>query len=668
MKNKKTVLIVDDIELNRVFLHDMLEDEYEVMEATNGLEAIELLEHSHFEIAVVLLDAAMPEMDGFEVLEFMNKTHWIDTVPVIMISADTSSENISKGYNLGVIDYIGRPYNAEIVMHRVKNTIILYAKQQMLQTIVTEQVREAEDNNSLMVDILSTIVEFRNGESGVHVQRIRIITEILLEALSERYPQYNFTALEIAEISNAAALHDVGKITIPDEILNKPARLTPEEFEIMKGHSEKGARILENIHVGKQGRMLKYATNICRWHHERWDGKGYPDGLVGDEIPICAQVVSIADVYDALVSKRVYKPAHTQERAVQMILDGECGAFNHDLLECFLHVSEVLEDRIRSYEGSPVLLFNAEKITNEIITSKGSFFSSRTVALLEQERIKNQFFASLSNEIQFEYELLTDTVYFSDKASRELNIPLKITNAAEWLKTGVLLDGSDCQKIIQMIHKATVDNPIIQTKCMITMLHGMRKWFEITMRVLWLEEIVPIQYGCIGKMVDIREPNVTEEVLQNLAERDPLTQLYNHAAAKKNIKAKLSGSGISALLFFDIDSFRTINDTCGHLMGDCVLKQFAETICGNIRATDIAARVGGDEFLVFASEFSDGDKLNEWANRLWSALQLPYSQGQLAVSMGIAITSDGDTDYDILLSQANQSLSECKRYVTAKIK
>lgn len=662
MKKKKTILIVDDVELNRAFLHDMLEEEYDILEAVNGVEAIELLEHSQSEIAVVLLDAVMPEMDGFEVLEFMNKTHWIDTIPVIMISAETSTDFISKGYNLGVIDYIGRPYNAEIVMHRVKNTIILYAKQRMLQTIVTEQIREMEDNNSLMVDILSTIVEFRNGESGVHVQRIRIITEILLEALTKRYPQYPFTALEIAEISNAAALHDVGKITIPDEILNKPGKLTVEEFEIIKTHSEKGAQILEKIQVGKQGRMLGYATNICRWHHERWDGKGYPDGLVGDEIPICAQVVAIADVYDALVSKRVYKPALTQQQAVQMILNGECGAFNNDLLECFLQVSTTLEDRIHSYEGNPVLLFDAEKISSEIITSKGSLFSSRTVALLEQERIKNQFFASLSNEIQFEYEMLTDTLYFSDKGSTELNIPLKITNAVEWLTTGSLIDEMSCREIFEKVDSATVDNPIVQTSCVVQEQTGSPKWYEITMRILWSEELSPIQYGCIGKLEDINEQKVTEVLLKNLAECDTLTQLYNHAAAKKKIKERLKRSGISALLFFDIDNFKTINDTCGHLMGDSVLKQFAESILSNIRASDIAARVGGDEFLVFAGEFSDGKQLNEWVNRLWRTLQSPDSGRPFTftVSMGIAITADEAIDYDTLLSQADQSLYHCK--------
>lgn len=389
MKQKKTALIVDDVELNRAFLRDMLDDDYEVLEAANGLEAIELLQCYELEIAVVLLDAVMPEMDGFEVLEYMNKTHWIENIPVIMISADTSPEFISKGYQLGAMDYISRPYSADIVMHRVKNTILLYAKQILLESIVTEQIRETQDNNSLMVDILSTIVEFRNGESGIHVQRIRIITEILLEALTKQFPEYNLTVSEIVEISNAAALHDVGKISIPDEILNKPGKLTATEFEIIKTHSEKGSQMLENIHAGKQRHMLKYAVDICRWHHERWDGKGYPDGLAGTDIPICAQVVAMADVYDALVSKRVYKPAYSKEQSIQMILNGECGTFNPDLLACLLHESAVIEEKIQKYEENQHQLIDVGRISREMIENKDTAFSSRTVALLEQERIKN---------------------------------------------------------------------------------------------------------------------------------------------------------------------------------------------------------------------------------------------------------------------------------------
>ena len=346
MSNKPIVLVVDDVELNRAFLYDMLESDYTVLEAENGKVAIELMQQHQLQIDVIMLDVVMPVMDGFEVLAYMNKKGWIENIPVIMISAETSADNINNGYELGVVDYISRPFDSNIIKHRLKNTIMLYAKQRALQQIVKEQIREKEKNNTLMVDILSSIVEFRNGESGMHVLRIRIITEILLEALVERYPNYCLSSSEIAMISNAAALHDIGKVAIDEKILNKPGRLTPEEYEQVKKHAELGAEMLKQMRIAQEESLVQYAHDICCWHHERWDGKGYPDGLVGNAIPISAQVVSLADVYDALVSERVYKPAYSHGQAMQMIINGECGSFNPELIDCLISVGNSLNRRI----------------------------------------------------------------------------------------------------------------------------------------------------------------------------------------------------------------------------------------------------------------------------------------------------------------------------------
>ena len=255
-------------------------------------------------------------------------------------------EYIEKGYEYGVVDYISRPFDSNIVLQRVKNTIILYSKQKELEGLVKEQMLEKESNNALMINILSTIVEFRNGESGLHVIRIRIITEILLEALRKRYPEYAIDESHIALISNAAALHDIGKIEIPEEILNKPGKLTVEEFEIMKTHSARGEQMLNELRFGSDEELVRYARQICRWHHERYDGRGYPDGLKGEEIPVSAQVVALADVYDALVSRRVYKKSYSHEEAMKMILGGECGAFNPVLLQCLTEAQDKIKESI----------------------------------------------------------------------------------------------------------------------------------------------------------------------------------------------------------------------------------------------------------------------------------------------------------------------------------
>ena len=301
MSDKEKILIADDSAMNRAILTEMLGDGYEILEAENGRQAVAILQ-SATDIDLLLLDIMMPEMDGFEVLAMMNKYHWIDEVPVIMISAENASSYVERAYDLGATDYISRPFDMAVVRRRVINTLMLYAKQKRLVRLVAEQVYEKEKSNSTMINILSHIVEFRNGESGMHVLHIQTATDILLHTLVQKTDKYHLTAADISLISTASALHDIGKINIPESILNKPGRLTKEEFEVMKTHTTIGSEILEKLPFQQESDLVKTAYAICRWHHERWDGRGYPDGLKGEQIPIAAQVVSMADVYDALTS------------------------------------------------------------------------------------------------------------------------------------------------------------------------------------------------------------------------------------------------------------------------------------------------------------------------------------------------------------------------------
>ena len=340
---RQQILIVDDSEMNRAILTEILKKDYRILEAENGEECIRILEQYGTDISLVLLDLVMLKMDGFEVLSVMNRRQWIEDIPVIMISSEDSSQFIQKAYEYGASDYIARPFDARVVYQRVFNTIKLYAKQRRLLNLVTAQVYEKERSNRIMLAILSQIVEFRNGESGLHVIHINIVTELLLEHLMSRSNRYYMSWAEQQLVVTASALHDIGKIGIDEKILNKPGSLTKEEFEIMKTHTLIGASMLERMKVYQDEAMVQIAHDICRWHHERYDGKGYPDGLRGDEIPISAQVVALADVYDALTSERVYKKAYTHEEAIQMILNGECGAFNPVLLQCL----EEVQDRIK---------------------------------------------------------------------------------------------------------------------------------------------------------------------------------------------------------------------------------------------------------------------------------------------------------------------------------
>lgn len=372
---KYRILVVDDSEMNREILSEILNEEYDIIEADSGDTCIDMLRKYETGISLVLLDIVMPGMDGFGVLNYMNRHHYLEDIPVIMISSEDSTETVRRAYEMGVSDYINRPFDAGVVHRRVYNTIKLYAKQRRLIALITNQVYEKEKNNRMMVGILSQIVEFRNGESGSHVLNINIFTGMLLESLVQHTDKYDLSWSERLLITTASALHDIGKIGIDDKILNKPGKLTDEEFKIMQNHTIIGASILENMGSYQDEELMKVAYQICRWHHERYDGKGYPDGLKGDEIPISAQVVSLADVYDALVSERVYKKAYSHEKAIEMIVNGECGSFNPILLECLLDIQEQIKRKVKNItpEDNPLKKREKKEELKEFENTKEDF-------------------------------------------------------------------------------------------------------------------------------------------------------------------------------------------------------------------------------------------------------------------------------------------------------
>lgn len=334
MGNDKTILIVDDIEVNRVVLAEVFKDEYEIVQADGGKRAIEII-NSNKEISAVLLDMLMPEVNGLDVLRAMNENGAIENIPVFLITAADSDDMLMEAYNMGAIDVIRKPFLTQFLRCRIGNVIELFRHRNKLEEIVEEQVERLSSMNQAMVETLATVIEFRDCETGEHVKNISGLTKILMTQVSKMFPEYALPGEEIEKIANSAILHDVGKISTPDQILNKPGRLTDEEFEIMKQHTVRGCEILKNIpHILDKG-LYHYSYDICRHHHERWDGRGYTDHLSGDDISIWAQVVSVVDVYDALTSERVYKKAFSHEKAVDMIVNGECGTFNPKVLEAF---------------------------------------------------------------------------------------------------------------------------------------------------------------------------------------------------------------------------------------------------------------------------------------------------------------------------------------------
>ena len=355
MRNK--VLIVDDVEMNRELLAEMLKDEYEILMTENGREALEILDKQNEEIAAMLLDLVMPEMDGFQALEAVKSKPWSSHIAIVIISSDSTNKTEKRCFDLGVSEFIHRPFDDRLVRRRVNNVVSLYQYQEGLEQKIEQQTETLKKQYRLLqmqaeklkqskenvIDILGTVVEYRNLESGEHIKRVKGYTRILAEQMMKEYPEYGLTPAKVEIIVSASALHDIGKIAIPDSILLKPGRLTKDEFEYMKSHTTRGCEILSNIENTWDQEYGKVSYEICRYHHERYDGKGYPDGLRGDDIPISAQIVSIADVYDALVNERVYKSAFSKEQAFQMIVTGECGVFSPKLLECFWNVRKDFE-------------------------------------------------------------------------------------------------------------------------------------------------------------------------------------------------------------------------------------------------------------------------------------------------------------------------------------
>lgn len=518
---KQKILIADDSEMNRELLAAILEEEYDIIQVNDGVQAVDCLQRQAEEISLLLLDIVMPHMDGFEVLSYMNKEHWIDAIPVVIISSENSPIYIKRGYDLGATDFIGKPFDANMVLRRSANAILLGAKQRRMTSIVSNQIYEREKSSKLMINILSHIVEFRNGESGLHVLHIQTITEMLLRQLVQKENnRYALSKEQIRMITTASALHDIGKISIPDEILNKPGRLTAEEFAVIKGHSMAGANMLSELPLDqKEEPLVKTAYEICRWHHERYDGGGYPDGLKGEEIPVSAQVVALADVYDALTSERCYKDAYSHEKAIEMILAGQCGAFNPLMLECLLDISSSLKKKM-GYKSKE----RYEQTDLSDIASRFHDFemdsSEKIVQQLEFERMRYNFLAEGSRNIVFTYTISPPLLTFNQAGCKRSGITEPSFSP---LQSGVLKDlveEQSLKRLIRKITQATRETPDVTSNLLLT--DGKNPChYRCKCRVIWTDGAEKGYTGVVGKLTDITDDymvmeNVREEGLKVL--------------------------------------------------------------------------------------------------------------------------------------------------------
>ena len=498
MEPKQKILIVDDSEINRAMLKEILGEGYEYLEAENGLRAIEILRR-RTDIALVLLDLIMPEMNGFDVLRVMQCYAWQEEIPVIVISAAEDTRSVERAYDMGVADYIRRPFERVMVLRRVKNALMLYAKQKRLTRLVTDQVYEKEHNSVLMINILSHVVEFRNSESGQHVLHIRTLTGLLLHQLVQKTDSYQLDESDISLISTASALHDIGKIMIPEEILNKPGRLTEEEYATIKTHTTEGARILKGLAIGQDEPLGKVAHAICRWHHERWDGGGYPDRLKGDEIPIAAQVVALADVYDALTSERCYKQSYSHEKAVDMILHGECGSFNPLLMECLKESSELLRTELQRSEYDRGFRHETRRLSEEILHREALPREDRAQRLLDLERERTAFYAEQRGGIQFDYDILSGSVTVVNRYEDPVNRTQKLDFDKGMGLT--FLSGKDRRKLLDAIAAATPEEPDAAFSVLIAVDQEYRL-HRLVMHTMWSRAGVRHCVSVVGQITD----------------------------------------------------------------------------------------------------------------------------------------------------------------------
>lgn len=506
-KKKYKILVIDNSMFNRTIMTSMLEKDYFLEEAYDCKQAILILEERAQEFSLVLLGIMK---DSFEILKTMKECGWLDFLPAVVVFPEYAAENIETAYCLGASDIIQAPYNEKIFYHRIANVIALSMKHRKLSDALVNEVIQENENSSAIISILSHIVETRNGESGNHVRNIRNITNILLKELMKVSDQYFFSKEEILHICAASSLHDIGKMVIPEEILNKPGKLTDEEFQILKGHAMAGANMVDGLRQkGNVTPLIQMTYDICRWHHERYDGRGYPDGLKGEEIPIIAQVVSVADVYDALISERCYKPSYSPEKALQMILDGQCGAFNPLLLDCISRVSGELAGAVGISESENIAdtesIFNSRIIdeTASYLNKNGLINSENVISKLKREHLCLNFFFN-EEYPAFYYTVSSKIMHYNVQAVKLFGVEKAI------IKTGQksyphekYYDHYAAERLRHKLAATTNEHPLVKETVLVNLPGEKPRRYQCVMQTIWNSADARHYSDVVGRLIPL---------------------------------------------------------------------------------------------------------------------------------------------------------------------
>lgn len=485
---------------------------------------------------------------------------------------ETGSAYIDKAFNLGAVDYVSRPFVPNVIRRRIMNTVLLHTKKQQLMSVLADRFYRQEKNTELMVDILGHAVECRSGEGGTHMTHVSLVTGLLLQCLVGKTDRYHLEREDIEAIRVASGLHDIGKLQIPEEILTKPHSLTPEEYEIVKRHTQIGAKLITDLPIYQNERLVKYAIEICRWHHERWNGEGYPDGLKGDAIPIAAQVVSVADVYDALTSERCYKEAFSHEKSMRMIHSGECGSFNPLLLECLDEIAVRLQKELSVVPHLDQGHSEARRTVEELYASRSEDSTTRVAIQLEEERGKRQFFSELTDELWFEYTTNPDAIALSASASKRTGLPKVVVDPAGSADFLAVVGRKTLNEIRGWAETATIDETYFETEAEIR-LDGAMHWCKLAIMVTWSSTEAGRYNSLVGIIRDIDKSYRHLTDVQETVQHESAQALTPMMSGTADDVLRVSKEQVDGLLA----GYRRIFD---------IARLVAPTICVELTKTD----------------------------------------------------------------------------------
>ena len=662
MTTNRILLIADASELNRATFAEIFARDYEIMEVAEITELFHAI-HKHIENIAAVILGGMPAVEqSVECLQQMSQQGWTESMPFLLSAQQNVDYLVNSALSAGAADVISRPFKPAIVRRRVSNCIDLFQRRlhpDQSSDLFLQQIDQLKSNQSLVIDVLSTTIEFRDYDPGRHIQRMSLIVRMLLEQIMLTCPDYGLTDIEIEQITVASAMHDIGKITLPDSLLMKPGKLTSEEYNLMKQHTIRGDQIIRSLLNGQDNAILNYASDIARHHHEKWDGHGYPDGLYGEENTIWAQVVALADVYDALTGRRVYKAPFSHDEAIQLIQSGECGVFNPLLLDCFQQISNQLKEQLERQAANQENLATRHKVNASQLTD-------RTLRLLELEREKYRVLSELSSDIIFDYDCISDTIEYSDRYREIFGGETRQVGVHGQLLASRHIQPDDWAILQQKMDALSPEEPFFKMEVRLLTAKNHLEWYEIYVKAFYDPDdmITPLSY--LGKMTSIDDLKREMSHWKRQAYTDSLTGLYNRQAVQNMVEPLLYEGNQMGILFIDIDEFKQINDTRGHLFGDKVLKHIGTQIRKKLRATDIVGRIGGDEFLVILRDVPSKElvarKAGELCNIFRSLMPDDGPGYQISGSVGIALFPHDGSEYDILLKKADKALYYAKNH------